>query len=188
MESLISELLLYSKLDLPHVPYEMRELDLLAYFEDYLEDLRPHLAKRNIHITLEYDRSHSYLVMADREKLNRVVANIVQNSISFMDKENKHLKFKLTSNNKEVLIEIQDNGMGVSRDELPYLFDRFYRTDVSRNSTTGGSGLGLAIVKKIIDGHGGAVWARGDIGQGLRIYFTLKKRVEADHVEQDIGD
>ncbi len=181
MESLISELLLFSKLDLPNVPYEIKELDLATYFEDYLEELTFNFSKQDIHIALEYNRNHSYTVMADREKLNRVVSNIVQNSINYMNKEKKEIKVILTSKTNEVLIEIRDNGAGVSRTELPHLFNRFYRTDVSRNSKTGGSGLGLAIVKKIIEGHGGTVWARGDSGLGLSIFFTLKKPVDGDH-------
>ncbi|RBP92902.1 HAMP domain-containing protein [Cytobacillus firmus] len=175
MESLISELLLYSKLDVPNVPYDMRELDLVSYFDHYLEELRFNLAGQNVTLSLECQPNQSYRVHADRGKLNRVVANIVQNSLKYMNEENKELMIRLSSKAAEVIVEIQDNGAGVSKDELPYLFDRFYRTDVSRNSATGGTGLGLAIVKKIIEGHGGAIWARGGIGQGLSICFTLKK-------------
>lgn len=180
MESLISELLLYSKLDLPNVPYEIRELELTSYFEDVMEDLRFNMSKQNINVELDYDPNQPYIVKADRDKLNRVVSNIVQNCTNYMNKDNKEIKIMLKSKTSEVLIEIKDNGAGVSREEIPYLFDRFYRTDVSRNSKTGGSGLGLAIVKKIIEGHGGSVWALGDIGQGLSIFFTLKKPVEGD--------
>lgn len=175
MESLISELLLYSKLDLPNVPYDMRELDLVSYFDHYLEELGFNLAGQNVSLSLECQPNQSYRVHADRGKLNRVVANIVQNSLKYMNEENKELMIILSSKAEEVIVEIQDNGAGVSKDELPYLFDRFYRTDVSRNSATGGTGLGLAIVKKIIEGHGGTIWAREGTGQGLSICFTLKK-------------
>lgn len=175
MESLISELLLYSKLDLPNVPYDMREMDLVSYFDHYLEELRFNLAGQNVSLSLECQPNQSYRVHADRGKLNRVVANIVQNSLKYMNEENKELMFRLSSKAEEVIVEIRDNGAGVSKDELPYLFDRFYRTDVSRNSATGGTGLGLSIVKKIIEGHGGTIWARGGTGHGLSIWFTLKK-------------
>ncbi|UQX52766.1 HAMP domain-containing histidine kinase [Cytobacillus pseudoceanisediminis] len=177
MESLISELLLYSKLDLPNVPYDMREMDLVSYFDHYLEELRFNLAGQNVSLSLECQPNQSYRVHADRGKLNRVVANIVQNSLKYMNEEKKELMFRLSSKAEEVIVEIRDNGAGVSKDELPYLFDRFYRTDVSRNSATGGTGLGLSIVKKIIEGHGGTIWARGGTGHGLSIWFTLKKGV-----------
>ncbi|MFE4521939.1 sensor histidine kinase [Cytobacillus firmus] len=175
MEALISELLLYSKLDLPGVPYDMRELDLASYFDDYLEELRFNLAGQPVSLRLECEPNQSYRVQADREKLNRAVGNIVQNSLKYMKEEKKELVVRLSSRAEDVAVEIQDNGAGVSHDELPHLFDRFYRTDVSRNSATGGSGLGLAIVKKIIEGHGGTVWANGRAGQGLSIFFTLKR-------------
>ncbi|MCM3618085.1 HAMP domain-containing histidine kinase [Sutcliffiella horikoshii] len=180
MESMISELLLYSKLDLPNVPYEKKKLELTSYFEDFMEDLKYNISKQNFNLKLEFDPNHSYTVMADRDKFNRVISNIVQNSINYMDKDNKEIKITLKSKANEVLIEIKDNGAGVSVEDIPYLFDRFYRTDVSRNSKSGGSGLGLAIVKKVIEGHGGSVWARGDIGQGLSIFLTVKKPLEGD--------
>lgn len=175
MEALISELLLYSKLDLPNVPYDLSELDLASYFDDYLEELRFNLAGQPVSLRLEFEPNQSYRVQADREKLNRVVGNIVQNSLKYMKEEKKELVVRLSLKAEDVTVEIQDNGAGVSQDELPHLFDRFYRTDFSRNSATGGSGLGLAIVEKIIEGHGGTVWASGGTGQGLSIFFTLKK-------------
>jgi signal transduction histidine kinase len=73
-----------------------------------------------------------------------------------------------------VLVEIEDNGSGVSETELENIFERFYRTDASRNSAKGGSGLGLAIVKKIIEDHGGTVYATGKEGVGTCICFTLE--------------
>lgn len=179
MEDLISELLLYSKLDLPNVPYHLRVMDLASYFDDYLEELRFNLAGQPVNLCLECEPNHSYRVQADREKLNRVIGNIVQNSLKYMKEGKKELVVRLSSKEEYVTVEIQDNGTGVSPVELPHLFDRFYRTDISRNSATGGSGLGLAIVKKIIEGHGGTVWASGGDGQGLSICFTLKKG-EAD--------
>ena len=73
-----------------------------------------------------------------------------------------------------VLVEIEDNGSGIKEQELTNIFERFYRTDTSRNSSKGGSGLGLAIVKKIIEDHGGIVYATGREGVGTCIYFTLE--------------
>ena len=75
-----------------------------------------------------------------------------------------------------VQVEISDNGPGIDIRDLPFIFDRFYRADASRNSSKGGSGLGLAIVKKIISDHGGKIWAASTLGNGLSIYFTLKKK------------
>lgn len=70
---------------------------------------------------------------------------------------------------------MSDNGIGISKEAIPFIFEIFYRTDASRNSSTGGSGLGLSIVKKIIEEHGGTVWADSKLGKGTSIYLTLKK-------------
>jgi len=70
-------------------------------------------------------------------------------------------------------VEIRDNGRGIKQEDLPYIFDRFYRTDPSRNRATGGSGLGLSIAKKIIEAHQGTIWAESEWGKGTTIYFKL---------------
>ena len=74
-----------------------------------------------------------------------------------------------------VQIEIEDNGKGIGPKELPYIFDRFYRTDASRNSSMGGSGIGLSIVRKIVEDHGGKIWATSKLGTGTVMYFVLRK-------------
>lgn len=75
----------------------------------------------------------------------------------------------------KILVEIRDNGSGISPEALPHIFDRLYRADASRHSSTGGSGLGLAIAKKIIEEHGGQIWSQSEEGQGTSIFFTLCK-------------
>ena len=77
-------------------------------------------------------------------------------------------------------VEIEDYGKGIATKDLPYIFDRFYRTDVSRNSNQGGSGIGLAIVKKIIEVHGGKIWANSKIDTGSKMHFIIRKYVEPE--------
>lgn len=86
-----------------------------------------------------------------------------------------------------VEIAFEDNGKGIASKDLPYIFDRFYRADASRNSTKGGTGLGLAIVKKIIQDHMGDIRASSEEGKGTTIYFTLKKCKEEIVHEQNIN-
>lgn len=94
----------------------------------------------------------------------------------------KHLGYVFQIRIKDVgdfiQIEIEDNGKGIGPKDLPYIFDRFYRTDVSRNSSKGGSGIGLSIVKKILEDHGGKVWATSRLGIGTIMYFVLRKYQE----------
>ena len=159
MDGLIDELFLYSKLDLQRLPFNFEKIDLYAFFADYVEELAFQLEKEDGTATLAARTDETYLVEADREKLKRAVTNITQNSLKYMSKNSKEIQVNLSSTSDEVIVEIKDNGSGIRQEDIPFIFDSFYRTDTSRNSSTGGSGLGLSIVKKIMDGHGGAVWA-----------------------------
>jgi signal transduction histidine kinase len=175
MDGLIDELFLYSKLDMDQLPFQFEKVRLYSYFEDFIDELSFTLEKEHGDALLSYDRTCSYLVKADREKLDRVVKNITQNSLKYMDKEQKEIHVILTELENEVKVEVRDNGSGIPETELHRIFDSFYRTDISRNSETGGSGLGLSIAKKIIEGHGGSVWAESKQGVGTSIYFTMKR-------------
>ncbi|MEB9507356.1 HAMP domain-containing sensor histidine kinase [Bacillus anthracis] len=175
MDSLIDELFLYSKLDMEQLPFKFEKVSLSSYFEDFIEELSFKLEKDHGKATLYLEQNNSYMVEADREKLNRVIMNITQNSLKYMDKAYKEIQVILSEKESEVQIEVKDNGGGIPKKDLPYIFDIFYRTDISRNSATGGTGLGLSIAKKIIVEHGGRIWAESDPGVGTSIYFTLKK-------------
>lgn len=175
MNELIDELLLYSQLDMEKAPLWFEKVDLHSFFADFIEELDVHLEKEQGSAVLIADPTCSYIVEADREKLKRAVMNIIQNSLKYIVNEKKEIKVCLSADQDQVIVEIRDNGIGVANEDLPYLFDTFYRTDASRNSSTGGSGLGLAIVKEIIEGHGGEVWAESELGKGTSIMFTLKK-------------
>ena len=103
------------------------------------------------------------------------VNNINSNAVKYMDKRDRFIAIRLVDEEYYVHVEMEDNGKGIGNRELPYIFDRFYRTDSSRNSAMGGSGIGLAIVKKIIEAHGGKIWASSTVGSGTTIHFLLRK-------------
>jgi signal transduction histidine kinase len=175
LDSLIDELFLFSKLDLNKLPFNFEKIDLCAYLEDCMDDLRFDLEKKNISLNFNDKCKKTYKVSADREKLKRVITNIIGNSVKYMDKELGQINVNLKHSDEYVIIEIRDNGKGISKDSLSFVFDRFYRADPSRNRTTGGSGLGLSIAKKIIEDHGGTIWAKSEENIGTSIFFTLKK-------------
>jgi histidine kinase len=95
--------------------------------------------------------------------------------LKYIDKENKKLSFHLSSLDSYVLFKMRDNGPGIDEENLPLIFDRFYRADLARGTEKGGSGLGLSIAKRIIEGHHGTIWAESKKGQGTTILFTIKK-------------
>ena len=118
------------------------------------------------------------MVIADAEQIKRVVDNIIGNSLKYMDKKKGIINIRILDVGDFVQVEIEDNGKGIGQKELPYIFDRFYRTDSSRNSATGGSGIGLSIVKNIMEDHGGKVWATSKENVGTVMYFVLRKYQE----------
>lgn len=175
MDRLIDELFLFSKLDLKRLPFNQEPTDIAAYLRDYVEEmlLDPHMA--GISVVFTYSGEGPVYVTADREKLRRVIMNIISNSLKYMNKAQKEIRIELIDGQDEAKVIIQDNGSGIEDTALPHIFDRFYRAEPSRNTATGGSGLGLAIVKQIVEGQGGHVGAESRVGEGTGIYFTMRK-------------
>ena len=115
---------------------------------------------------------------ADPEQLKRVINNIVSNSLKYMEREHGLINLRVKDVGDFIQVELEDNGKGIAAKDLPNIFDRFYRTDASRNSSKGGSGIGLSIVKKIIEDHGGKIWATSREGVGTVMYFVIRKYQE----------
>ncbi|MET3112027.1 histidine kinase [Salinicoccus halitifaciens] len=175
MDMLLDELLLYTKIDSDQLPYHFESIDLQAFLSDMVEDLSFDMEGENGKVRLHADGEETFIVKADRDKLKRAISNVVQNSLKYMDKDKKMIEVNLMEDGKDVIIEVRDNGSGISEKDLPFIFESFYRADASRNSETGGSGLGLSIVKKIIEAHGGIVLAESAPGEGTSIYFRMER-------------
>ena len=124
--------------------------------------------------------SNGTMIIADPEQLKRVINNIVGNSIKYIDKKKGIIDIRILDEVDSIRVEIEDNGKGISPKDLPNIFERFYRTDASRNSSKGGSGIGLSIVKKIIEDHGGYIWATSKEEEGTCLHFVIRKYREAD--------
>ena len=175
MSVLVDELSYYAKIDSDTVPYSFKGVSLQEYFNDCIEDLKLDTEIKNTEIILNNYVDSSVYIVADGEQLKRVIHNIVGNSVKYLDKEKGLIQIRIRDIGEYVQLEIEDNGSGIGKDELPFIFERFYRADASRNSKKGGSGLGLAIAKKVIEDHSGQIWAESETGKGTTIIFTLKK-------------
>jgi signal transduction histidine kinase len=176
IDRLIDELFLFSKLDLNKLPFNFEHINVVSYLSDSVEELQLDLESRNISLNFKCETETFILVVADRERLKRVIINIVENSVKYMNKDIGRVTITLSDySDKHVLIKIQDNGQGIQEKDVDLIFNRFYRGDTSRSTTTGGSGLGLSIAKMIIEEHGGNIWASSEEGLGTEIAFTLKK-------------
>lgn len=178
MDHLINELTFYSKIDTNRIPYTFSKLNVEDYFSDCAEELGLEMETRGIELVYANYVEKGVQVIADGEQIRRVIHNIVSNAIKYMEKPRGIIQLRVKDVGDFIQVEIEDNGKGIAAKDLPYIFDRFYRTDVSRNSSKGGSGIGLSIVKKIMEDHGGKVWATSRLEIGTIMYFVLRKYQE----------
>ena len=179
MDRLIDELTFYSKIDTNKIPYNFQR----SMWRNILVIVLRKLVWIWRRAASSWDIStmwtRMWVVIADAEQMKRVINNIIGNSLKYLDKKKGILNIRIKDDGDFIQVIIEDNGKGIAAKDLPYIFDRFYRTDSSRNSSKGGSGIGLSIVKKIIEDHGGRIWATSKEGIGTEIHFVLRKYVGA---------
>ena len=178
MDRLINELTFYSKIDTNRIPYNFNKIDVTEYFDDCAEEVGLEMRERNIVFSYINTTDPGALIIADAEQLKRVINNIIGNSVKYMDKPKKYVQLRVMDIGDFIQIELEDNGKGIPNKDLVSIFDRFYRTDLSRNSSQGGSGIGLSIVKKIIEDHGGRIWATSRVGEGTTMHLEIRKYQE----------
>ena len=178
MDRLINELTVYSGIDSNRIPYHFHRINVSEYFGDCIEEVGLDLESKNIELNYSNLVSPDTLVIADPEQLKRVINNIIGNSIKYLDKEKGEIDIRILDELDSIRVEIEDNGKGIAAKDLPKIFERFYRTDASRNSSKGGSGIGLSIVKKIVEDHGGYIWATSKEGEGTCMHFVIRKYQE----------
>ncbi len=175
MDRLINELTTYSSIDNNKINYKFLRINVADYFSDCVEEIGLDLESRNISLNYTDLVEPDTMVIADPEQMKKVINNIISNSVKYMDKPHGEIDIRILDEVDAIRIEIEDNGKGIAQKDLPLIFERFYRTDASRNSAQGGSGIGLSIVKKIIEDHGGYIWATSKEGEGTCIHFVLRK-------------
>ena len=178
MDKLIDELTFYSKIDTNRIPYDFTKININEYFRDCVEELSTELDASNMDLAFFDYTEKPVTVIADAEQLKRVINNIISNSVKYLDKPKGIINIRLRDDGDFIQIEIEDNGKGISARDLPNIFERFYRTDSSRNSAKGGSGIGLSIVKKIVEDHGGRIWATSKESIGTVMHIVLRKYQE----------
>lgn len=182
MNTLLNELTLYSKIDTNRIPYNFTRQRVNAFFKDCVEELHIDLDNEHVHLDYTTDLEDGIEFIIDPEQLMRVILNIIQNSVKYKS-ENARIQIRVLDVGDFVQVEIEDNGKGIEAKDLPYIFDRMYRGDASRNSGIPGSGIGLSVAKKIIEDHGGQIWATSKVAIGTVMYFVLRKYEEVQSGE-----
>ncbi len=175
INTMIEDLLLYSKLDLKQMHFEMENTDISKYIENLVQDNSDSFNKENKKIIFSNKLIKDTFIQIDSDKLKRVIQNIIDNAQKNIKPGNGELNVKLRQTGSSVIIEFEDNGKGIKKEDLPFIFDRFYRADEAR-TVEGSSGLGLAIAKQIVEGLGGRIWALSKDGDGASIIISLRKQ------------
>ena len=175
MTKLIDELLYYSRVSGNEFSYNFEKINVKEFFDDYVKDLYLELDTIRINFSYSANVDADTVIDIDREQIKRALNNIVANAVKYMDKEDPEIHFRVKENMDAINIRISDNGRGIDEKDLPHIFERFYRSDASRNTKLGGSGIGLSIVKKVIENHEGSVVAISRSGVGTDIDIVLKK-------------
>ncbi len=129
---------------------------------------------KEIRLEVDFPADKAIYVFADKDLLRQVLVNLFVNSIKYGKKSGRTIA-RFTETGDKVIVDIEDNGIGIERHHLPRLFERFYRVDKSRSREEGGTGLGLAIVKHILESHGESIQVDSTPGQGTTFTFSLRK-------------
>ena len=175
MSGLLEDLDVITKMEAGNLDIELVPFDLLDIVRETIESLEPK-AKRNhieLRITKGMDGS-KVMVLGDAAKLVQVLTNLIVNSINY-GTEGGRTEVRYYDAEDSILVEVADTGIGIREEDLPRVFERFYRVDKSRSRHAGGSGLGLAICKHIIETHGQTINVRSTYGEGSTFSFTLEK-------------
>lgn len=175
MAGLVDELAYFTKIFQKEEEFDFVEVNVNRYFGECMSDMVLDLETREIQLLYQCYVSEDARVTLDEEKIKRVITNIIGNAVKYIYHRHGIILVNISESEDEIIVMIRDNGKGIREDELPFIFERFYRTDSSRNSRTGGSGLGLAIAKKIVDEHKGRIWAESVEDKGTVIYFSIPK-------------
>ena len=172
---IIKDLDMITKLEVGELNLEKETFDIVDLIENVFELLEMKASKNVIFLTFNKKYQKPIWVKADKDRIQQVLSNLIVNSIKYgRNKGTTELSVENLIMNK-VLIRVTDNGEGINNDEIPRLFERFYRVDKSGSREQGGSGLGLSIVKHILDAHNEKIYVESQIGIGSEFSFTLEK-------------
>lgn len=174
LADLIQDLDQITRIESEGLMIDMKKFDIVELSKQMIESLEQQAREKNIVLRLKNPAEKPIMVMADKKRIEQVFTNLLVNSINYGN-ENGETRIRFYDMNDNILIEVADNGIGMSKEHLPRIFERFYRVDKSRSRNEGGSGLGLAICKHIIEAHKQTISARSSVDVGSTFAFTLKK-------------
>jgi signal transduction histidine kinase len=166
---LVGDLENLAKLEKDNLKLDKQPMDLRAAIEHVVSTFEAESMNKKLSIEI---KGANTLLLADHSRMKQVIVNLLSNAIKY-SMDGCSITIEMFEHNESCGFSIHDNGIGIPKEELPYIFERFYRADKSRNRTTGGSGIGLTIVKSIIQAHGGKVSVMSELGKGSTFTVSL---------------
>ncbi len=172
---IVKELDMIAKLEVGGLVLNKENLNIIELVQNIFDLLEMKAAKKNISLVFDKEYSVPIMVNADRERIEQVLSNLVVNSLKYGKQDGTtEVSIENIIKNK-VLIRVTDNGEGIAKENMPRIFERFYRVDKSGSRKEGGSGLGLSIVKHIVEAHNEKIYVESQLGIGSEFSFTLEK-------------
>jgi two-component system, OmpR family, phosphate regulon sensor histidine kinase PhoR len=168
---LVDDLLSLAQLESRSTTLQLSDVQLPELFESVIRDWEKQLVEKRLKVTVDLSPD-ARTIRADETRLHEVLYNLLENAVKY-SRENGQIRLQATQRGHEITISVTDNGIGIRKDDLPRIFERFYRADKARSRELGGTGLGLAIVKHIVQLHGGRVEAESELGSGTTIRVVL---------------
>lgn len=169
LTKLVDNLRNLSKLEQANLNLNKSKVNLSNELEKIIDTFKPLYIKENYE--LAYNITQDIKTLIDKDKFKQIMNNLLLNSYKYL-KPNGKVEVILKKEKQNIIIKIIDNGIGISEKDLPYIFERFYRSDVSRAKNTGGSGIGLTITKSLVEAHGGKIYAESKLNEGTT--FTIE--------------
>lgn len=175
MIAIVEDLETISQLESATLNLDLSTFDIVSLSREIFEFMEIKAKKKKVLIEFDKGYDRPIMVEADKKRIRQVLINLFDNAIKYCDKDDCYTRISFSDMDENVLIEVNDNGLGIDQENIPRIFERFYRTDKGRSRDQGGSGLGLAIVKHILEAHQQAINVRSTLGVGTTFGFTLKK-------------
>jgi two-component system, OmpR family, phosphate regulon sensor histidine kinase PhoR len=171
---LVDDLLSLAQLESSNTKLELSEVPVRELFKNVIHDWKEKLGAKNLKVVVDLPPDVQ-TIRADETRLQEVLYNLLENAVKY-SRENGEIRLQVERRDSETVFSVSDDGVGISKDQLPRIFERFYRADKARSRELGGTGLGLAIVKHIAQLHGGRVEAESELGRGTTIRVVLPMR------------
>lgn len=172
---LISNIIDIEKAELNDLKLNLENNNIVILTEDIVMSVIPYAEKKNLNLIFDTDEEE-VMIDIDAIKIERVILNLLSNSIKF-SKENGYIGVKISSLDKYVSIVVEDNGLGIAKEELTNIFERFRQVDNSLTRKNEGSGIGLSIVKSLVELHGGEITVQSELNKGTRFIVKLPKEM-----------